>query len=103
MVDHIGEWHHVTLTRRETHRVASDKNPSTSLRRLILGQSVSGTAVPMLLFSDDTIAGAGADDAGHPENVARAAAELGLDPDELSLFSYDAYRLQSALGTELAP
>jgi hypothetical protein len=69
---------------------------------MILSQSVAGTAVPMVLFSDETLAG----DDGHtdqPEIVTQAAAGLGIDPDALMLFSFDAYRLQSALGAELAP
>ena len=83
----------------------SEYNPqtgSTHLRRLILSQSVEGTAVPMVLFSDDTGPGGG-DPGGHPEVVTRAAAGLGLDLDGLEMFSFDAYRLQSALGAELAP
>ena len=83
----------------------SEQNPeigSTHLRRLILGQSVTGAAVPMVLFSDDTLA-AGDDPAGAPEDVAQIAADLGIDPETLGLFSYDAYRLQSALGERLDP
>jgi hypothetical protein len=72
------------------------------LKRMILSQSVEGTAIPMVLFGDDTLA-AGGDDAEPPEGVARAAAGLGIDPDGLELFSFDAYRLQSALGEGLAP
>ena len=72
------------------------------LKRLILSQSVEGTAIPMVLFSDDTLAAAGDED-GRPEVVTRAAAGLGIDPDDLELFSFDAYRLQSALGEGLAP
>lgn len=81
----------------------SEQNPetgSTHLRRMILGQSVEGVAVPMVLFGDDTLAGGGGD---HPADVTRAAAGLGIDLDALGLFSFDAYRLQSALGEELAP
>ena len=83
----------------------SDQNPetgSTHLRRLILGQSVNGAAVPMVLFSDATLADGG-DHGDHSEMVAQAAADLGIDLDTLGLFSFDAYRLQSALGERLAP
>lgn len=83
----------------------SEHNPQTSsthLRRMILGQSVEGTAIPMVLFSDDTLA-AGPETADHSEGVARAAAELGIDLDALELFSFDAYRLQSGLGQGLTP
>ena len=80
----------------------TEKNPPTSLRRLILDQSVSGAAVPMVLFSDDTLA-AGADRADHPPAIAEAAAGQGIDLDGLELFSFDAYKVQSALGEELAP
>jgi hypothetical protein len=72
------------------------------LKRMILSQSVEGTAIPMVLFGDDTLA-AGGDDAEQPEGLARAAAGLDIDPDGLELFSFDAYRLQSALGEGLAP
>jgi hypothetical protein len=70
---------------------------------MILGQSVEGAAVPMVLFSDDTLAAGTPADGDHPETVARAAASLGIDLEALGLFSFDAYRLQSALGEELAP
>lgn len=83
----------------------SEHNPqtgSTHLRRMILSQSVEGTAVPMVLFSDGTVPGGDAE-GGHPEVVTRAAAGLGIDLDGLETFSFDAYRLQSALGAELAP
>ncbi len=83
----------------------TEHNPetrSTKLKRMILGQALEGTAIPMMLFSSDTLAD-GDDQADHPEVVARAAAGLGIDLDALGLFSFDAYRLQSALGEELAP
>ena len=83
----------------------SEHNPetgSTSLKRMILGQAREGTAIPMVLFSSDTLA---ADDGpdGQSDTVARAADDLGIDLDGLQLFSFDAYRLQSALGEALAP
>ena len=83
----------------------SEHNPqtgSTHLRRLILSQSVEGTAVPMVLFGDDTLPGGGAG-GDRPEIVTQAAAELGIDLDTLEMFSFDAYRLQAALGARLAP
>lgn len=82
----------------------TEHNPqtgNTSLRRMILSQSVEGTAIPMVLFSDDTLAAEAPAD--RPGAVAAAAAGLGIDLDTLELFSYDAYRLQSALGEGLAP
>jgi hypothetical protein len=72
------------------------------LKRMILSQSVEGTAIPMVLFSDDTLA-AGGPLSTAPDAVVRAAAGLQIDPDDLDLFSYDAYRLQSALGEGMAP
>ncbi|MGK5683619.1 hypothetical protein [Actinoplanes sp. URMC 104] len=83
----------------------TEHNPetnSTTLKRMILSQSVEGTAIPMVLFGDDTLAAAG-DAAGGSEAVAGAAAGLGIDLDALALFSVDAYRLQSALGERMAP
>jgi hypothetical protein len=85
--------------------VPTEHNPetgSTSLKRMILGQSMEATAIPMVLFSSDTLAAGGAPE-GQPEAVTRAAAELGIDLDRLQLFSYDAYRLQSAIGEGLTP
>ena len=83
----------------------SEHNPetgSTSLKRMILGQSMEATAIPMLLFSSDTLAD-GDEPAGPPDEVVRAANGLEVDLDSLRLFSFDAYRLQSALGEALAP
>ena len=83
----------------------TEHNPetgSTSLKRMILGQAMEATAIPMVLFSSDTLAGGDAVD-GQPEDVAAAAKDLGIDLDGLRLFSFDAYRLQSALGEALAP
>lgn len=83
----------------------TEHNPetgSTHLKRMIIGQAVEGTAIPMVLFSSDTLA-AGDEGADQPEAVARAAAGLDIDPGTLGLFSFDAYRLQSALGEGLAP
>jgi hypothetical protein len=83
----------------------TEHNPetgSTSLKRMILGQAMEATAIPMVLFTSDTLAGADGSD-GQPDAVARAATGLGIDLDGLRLFSFDAYRLQSALGEGLAP
>lgn len=83
----------------------TEHNPetgSTSLKRMILGQAMEATAIPMVLFSSDALADADiADDP--PEAVGRAAADLGIDLNTLELFSFDAYRLQAALGEGLAP
>jgi hypothetical protein len=83
----------------------TEHNPetgSTSLKRMILGQAMEATAIPMVLFSSETLADGGGPD-GQPEGVARAAQDLDIDLDRLQLFSFDAYRLQSALGEALAP
>jgi hypothetical protein len=83
----------------------TEHNPetgSTSLKRMILGQAMEATAIPMVLFSSDTLADGDRPD-GQPEEVARAAQDLDIDLDGLQLFSFDAYRLQSALGEALAP
>jgi hypothetical protein len=85
----------------------TEHNPetgSTSLKRMILGQAMEATAIPMVLFSSDTLAdGDGDGPVGQPDAVARAAYDLDIDLDSLRLFSYDAYRLQSALGEAMAP
>lgn len=83
----------------------TEHNPetgSTSLKRMILGQAMEATAIPMVLFSSDTLAGGEAAD-GQPDAVVRAAQQLSIDLHSLRLFSFDAYRLQSALGEALAP
>ena len=83
----------------------TEQNPetnSTQLKRMIIGQAVEGTAIPMVLFSSDTLA-PDAVDGDHPESVVRAAAKAGVDLDTLGLFSFDAYRVQSALGEGMAP
>ena len=83
----------------------TEHNPetgSTSLKRMILGQAMEATAIPMVLFSSDTLADGDEPD-GQPDAVARAATDLGIELDRLRLFSFDAYRLQSALGEGLAP
>lgn len=85
--------------------MATEHNPgtgSTSLKRMILGQAMEATAIPMVLFSSDVLADTAAPDET-PDAVARAAADLGIDLDTLELFSFDAYRLQSALGETMAP
>jgi hypothetical protein len=83
----------------------SEHNPetgSTSLKRMILGQAMEATAIPMVLFSSDSLAD-GDESIGQPDDVGRAANDLEIDLDGLRLFSFDAYRLQSALGERLAP
>jgi len=85
--------------------VPTERNPetgSTSLKRMILDQAMEATAIPMVLFSSDTLADSDGPVA-QPDAVARAARDLDIDLDRLRLFSYDAYRLQSALGEALAP
>ena len=83
----------------------TEHNPetgSTSLKRMILGQAMEATAIPMVLFSSDTLAGGNGPEV-QPDGVARVAKDLDIDLDSLRLFSFDAYRLQSALGEALAP
>jgi hypothetical protein len=83
----------------------TEHNPetgSTSLKRMILGQAMEATAIPMVLFSSDTLADANGPD-GQPQAVAVAATALDIDLDRLQLFSFDAYRLQAALGEGLTP
>ena len=85
--------------------MATEHNPgtgSTSLKRMILGQAMEATAIPMVLFNSDVLADNAAPDET-PDAVTRAAADLGIDLDTLELFSFDAYRLQSALGESMAP
>ena len=85
--------------------MATEHNPgtgSTSLKRMILGQAMEATAIPMVLFTSDTLADGDASD-GPPDEVAGTAAALGIELDTLDLFSFDAYRLQAALGERLAP
>ena len=69
---------------------------------MILDQAMEATAIPMVLFSTDTLAD-GDGPVEQPDIVTRAAGELDIDLDDLRLFSYDAYRLQSALGEAMAP
>lgn len=83
----------------------TEHNPetgSTGLKRMILGQAMQATAIPMVLFSSDTLVD-GDGPGAQPDTVARVASDLGIDLAGLRLFSFDAYRLQSALGEELAP
>ena len=83
----------------------NEHNPetgSTSLKRMILGQAMEATAIPMVLFCADTLAGADEPD-GQSQAVAGAATALDIDLDRLELFSFDAYRLQAALGEGLTP
>ena len=83
----------------------TERNPetgSTSLKRMILSQAMEATAIPMVLFSSDTLAEVDEPD-NHPDLVAGAATDLRIELDELQLFSFDAYRLQSAIGKGLTP
>jgi hypothetical protein len=56
---------------------------------------------PMVLFRSDTPLAGDAPDRP-PDAVVRAATELGIDLDGRRLFSFDAYRIQTALGEGLA-
>ena len=59
----------------------TEHNPetgSTSLKRMILGQALEATAIPMVLFSSETLRdGPAAPDP--PDAVARTAEGLGID------------------------
>ena len=75
------------------------------LHRVVLDQTAAQLAIPVLLLTDEVLvpdaAGAeevSADEATGLEEVARLASDLGVDLDELALFSADAYLLQCALG-----
>src|SRR5918998_388759 len=61
----------------------TEHNPetgSTSLKRMILGQAMEATAIPIVLFSSDTLAG-GDEAEGQPDDVAAAAKDLDIDLD----------------------
>ena len=75
------------------------------LRDFIMAQGLLGTAIPVLLFTFEHLAAAeqAAAPAAHPELVLETASRLGLDPQQLTLFSDDAYLLQTALGERMLP
>ena len=72
------------------------------LRDLIVSQARLQTGIFVLLFTSETVAPivTGADPGADHEVdlVAEQASGLGIDLDELALFSDDAYLLQSTLG-----
>lgn len=75
------------------------------LHRVVLDQTAAQLAIPVLLLTDEVLDpdtdGAQAerpDQGADLEEVARLASDLGVDLDELTLFSADAYLLQCALG-----
>ena len=75
------------------------------LRDFILAQGLLGTAIPVLLFTSEHLAAAeqSAAPGARPELVVETANRLGLNPERLTLFSDDAYLLQTALGERLLP
>ena len=83
----------------------TEHNPetaSTELKRMILDQALQQVGIPMVLFSSETLE---AGDPGQPQPsvVEQAAAQADVDLPTLQLFSFDAYRLQAALGETLGP
>ena len=73
-----------------------------SLRALILAQSALETGIPVLLFTAGSLDPADPPPAAaRAELVAETAAALGLDVDDLELFSSDGYLLQATLGERL--
>ena len=84
----------------------TEHNPetaSTRLKRMILDQALQEIGIPMVLFSSETLEAADAPGQPQPPVVEQAAVQADVDLPTLRLFSFDAYRLQSALGEALAP
>jgi hypothetical protein len=75
------------------------------LHRVVLDQTAAQLAIPVLLLTDEVLVpDAAGGEAATPEEAAalqevtRLASDLGVDLDDLALFSADAYLLQCALG-----
>lgn len=89
------------------------------LHRVVLDQTAAQLAIPVLLLTDEVLFSTDTvlfpadpvlvpdtdaahaerpDQAADLEEVARLASDLGVDLDELALFTADAYLLQCALG-----
>ena len=86
--------------------VPTDANPSR-LRQVILAQAHEPGGAVVVLYTSATLTspedGPTTHDAHPVEVVTRTAGELELSADPLTLFSADAYLLQSALGERLLP
>ena len=74
---------------------------STAFARFVWQQGRRGVGVPVLLFTDATLAATGAD--GSAPAVTAAAERAGLDPGRVELFSPEAYVLQGALAAAVLP
>ncbi len=68
--------------------------------RIVEEQGRRPVGIPVLLFTDATLAATAAADGEHPGAgaVREAADAIGVDLDDVSLFTTDAYRVQSAAG-----
>jgi hypothetical protein len=85
---------------------SDEESVEASLRDIIIAQGEQETGIFVLLFTPASLhASAGSKDdlAVTVAQVDDAAAELGLDPQRLTLFSEDAYLLQAALGERALP
>jgi hypothetical protein len=86
--------------------VPTEHNPetgSTKLKRMILDQALQHIGIPMVLFSSETLAATDGSANPQPLVVEDAAEQAGVELSTLELFSFDAYRLQTALGETLGP
>ena len=66
------------------------------LLRIVERQGREPAGIPVLLFTDATLAAA--DDPGETDVVRQAAADLGVDLAETELFSTEAYLVQTVAG-----
>lgn len=87
----------------------------TSMRDIVLAQAREQVGIPVLLFATETLTdpgpstepgtvldpGAAGDDCDDP--VAAVAARVGVELDDLALFSAESYLLQVALGAQVLP
>ena len=67
------------------------------LIRIVEAQGREPVGIPVLLFTDATLAAT--DDGEQPNVVQRAAGDLGYDLDEIEMFSMEGYLVQSVAGT----
>lgn len=73
----------------------------TPFARYVWQQGRRGVGVPVLLFTDATLAATGAGETAR--EVTAAAGRAGLDPARVELFSPEAYVLQGALAAAVLP
>ena len=82
---------------------------AASMRDIVWAQAREQVGIPVLLFATDTLSepsasldpGTAGD--GRAESVAAVAVSVGVELDDLALFSADAYLLQVALGAQVLP